>query len=349
MFQLPLRECASLENPDVVVNPTRNGHLIKSNIYDIDFVGKFGIIGSRMAVVTSETKDSRHSPEGFVRYLPIDDPVFDGPLYLTGAGRAVIPPGVEYPPPGHPDLYQFDWGDGRVLPEFSLFWVEEGEGEWETEDGVWRIGAGQVGHVFAGQWHRYRPEPQTGWTECWIQFNGRLAHELESSGYLARERPVVSPPDPERFALRYAEFLTDVAGPGFSNTTSQGLRVLGLLGLAGGDRSPGVVPPSDSLVERARRHIWSHSHRQLDVGEVAARVGVGRRTLERAFAAAGSSTVLDEITRCRINRAERLLRETRLPVRQVARLAGFGTDEQMRLRFMERHGRPPAAWRKSGA
>ena len=85
------------------------------------------------------------------------------------------------------------------------------------------------------------------------------------------------------------------------------------------------------------------------LSEVAARVGVGRRTLERAFAAAGSSTVLDEITRCRINRAERLLRETRLPVRQVARLAGFGTDEQMRLRFMERHGRPPAAWRKSGA
>lgn len=294
----------------------------------------------------SKIQISRQRSEGFVRYLPIDDALFDGPLYLTGAGRAVIPPGVGYPPPGHPDLYQFDWREGRVLPEYSLFLVEAGEGEWETGDGVRRIRAGQVGRVFAGQWHRYRPDPRTGWTECWIQFNGRLAHELEASGYLSCDRPVVSPPQPRRFARQYAEFLADVTGPGFSNTTAQGLRVLGLLGLLGSDSTPDAVPQSDDLVERARRHIWSHSHRQLDVGEVADRVGVGRRTLERAFAGAGPATVLDEITRCRINRAERLLRETRLPVRQVARLAGFGTDEQMRLRFMERHGHPPAAWRK---
>ena len=63
--------------------------------------------------------------------------------------------------------------------------------------------------------------------------------------------------------------------------------------------------------------------------------------------AAGLPGVLDETTRCRLNRAERLLRETRLPVQHIVSLAGFGTAEQMRLQFQTRHHRSPAAFRKS--
>jgi transcriptional regulator GlxA family with amidase domain len=84
----------------------------------------------------------------------------------------------------------------------------------------------------------------------------------------------------------------------------------------------------------------------LGVAEVAEQLGVSRRSLERAFAAAGLG-VLEEITRCRLNRAERLLRETQLSVQHIASLAGFGTVEQMRLRFHACHGCSPATFRKA--
>lgn len=286
-------------------------------------------------------------PGSFVRYLPIDDALFAAPLYLTGAGRCAIPPGAAYPPPGHPDLYQFQWREGRVLPEFSLLWLEAGQGVWETRDGSFPIQAGQVGRVFSGRWHRYRPDPATGWTECWVQFNGRLAHELETAGHCCARQPVCSPAHPRRFARQMADFMRDLATPGVANSTALGLRLLGLLGLLPGNAAP-TGPPSANLVERARRHIWSHSHRQLGVAEVAEQLGVSRRSLERAFAAAGLG-VLDEITRCRLNRAERLLRETQLSVQHIASLAGFGTAEQMRLRFQARHGCSPATFRRKVA
>jgi len=44
----------------------------------------------------------------------------------------------------------------------------------------------------------------------------------------------------------------------------------------------------------------------------------------------------------------RTLCETRLPVQHIASLAGFGTAEQMRLRFHARHGHSPAAFRRAG-
>jgi AraC-like DNA-binding protein len=291
-------------------------------------------------------QNSRHSPASFARYLPIDDALFSSPLFLTGAGRTTIPPGAVYPPAGHPDLYQFQWREGRVLPEFSLLWIEAGAGVWETRHGAFPIRAGQVGQVISGQWHRYRPDLRTGWTESWIQFNGRLAHELEAAGHLDPGRPVRTPDHPRRFARQFIEFLRDIHAPGMVNSTATGLRLLGLLGLLPG-RDAAAAKPAANLVEQARRHIWSHSHRQLNVAEVASHLGVSRRTLERAFAAAGPGGVLDEITRCRLNRAERLLRETRLPVQHIATLAGFGTAEQMRLNFQSHHQLSPAGYRKA--
>lgn len=294
----------------------------------------------------SKTRKPRQSAEGFSRYLPIDDALFDSPIYLTGVGWATIPPGAAYPPPGHPDLYQFQWSEGRTLPEFSLLWLEAGAGVWETRGGVHPIRAGQVGQVFSGQWHRYRPDPRTGWTECWIQFNGRLAHELEAAGHLDPKHPVRTPEHPARFARQFREFLDDATHPGMVNTTATGLRLLGLLGMLPAPAAT-VEQTAATLVEQARQHIWSHSHRQLNVSEIAEHLGVSRRTLERAFANSGPGGVLDEITRCRLNRAERLLRETRLPIQHIATLAGFGTAEQMRLNFQSRHGVSPAAYRKS--
>jgi AraC-like DNA-binding protein len=303
-----------------------------------------------MPVFTSlslmQTQTLRQAPRNFARYLPIDDALFASPLFLTSAGRTTIAPGAAYPPPGHPDLYQFKWGEGRVLPEFSLLWLEAGTGIWETHRGSFPLRAGQVGQVLSGQWHRYRPDPATGWTECWVQFNGRLAHELEASGHFSSARPVSTPANPRLFARQFLEFLRDIAAPDFSNNTAQGLRLLGLLGVLKDPIQSAPAAPL-SLIERARQHIWSHSHRQLNVTEVAETLGVSRRTLERAFTAAGLPGVLDEITRCRLNRAERLLRETRLPVQHIVSLAGFGTAEQMRLQFHARHHRSPAQYRKS--
>jgi AraC-like DNA-binding protein len=280
--------------------------------------------------------------KSFSRYLPINDETFSSPLFLTSAGRVLIPPGASYPPPGHPDLYHFSWEEGRVLPEFSLFCVEAGSGVWETRHGSFPIHAGQVGQVFPGAWHRYRPTPSTGWTECWIQFNGQLAHEFWEKGLFAEENPVRTPCFSERFFRQFRELAEDIRSPDLTNSPFLGLRVAGLLGLLYQPETE--TSGGSTLVEKALHHIWNYSHRQLGVSEVARRLGVSRRTLERAFLAEGRSAG-EEISLCRLNRAERLLRETRLPLKNIATLAGFGTTEQMRLRFQAKHRMSPGHYR----
>ena len=57
-------------------------------------------------------------------------------------------------------------------------------------------------------------------------------------------------------------------------------------------------------------------------------------------------SVLDEIIRCRFSRAERLLRETQLPIKTVVALAGFGSAENLRHVFLSRTKLSPSEYRQ---
>ena len=102
----------------------------------------------------------------------------------------------------------------------------------------------------------------------------------------------------------------------------------------------------DPIVQRALELIWTHSHFPMSVSDIARQLPVTRRTLDRRFVEATGHSVLDEINACRLSRAKRLLAETDLPVKTVARLAGFSSTERLRVTFVEREGTSPTVFRK---
>ena len=102
----------------------------------------------------------------------------------------------------------------------------------------------------------------------------------------------------------------------------------------------------DAIVRRALELIWTHSHEPLSVSDIARQLPVTRRTLDRRFAEATGHSVLEEINACRLSRAKRLLSETELPVKTIARQAGYSSTERMRVAFVEREGTSPTLFRK---
>ena len=106
--------------------------------------------------------------DGFYHYLPVNDTAMRWGLYVTGAGYAVISVGQDYPPEGHPGLYDFQWSRGRVLPEFQILLISDGCGVFESEPtGEVSVESGSLLFLFPGVWHRYRPDKSSGWTERW--------------------------------------------------------------------------------------------------------------------------------------------------------------------------------------
>jgi len=295
--------------------------------------------------------------DGFYHYLPVNDAAMRWGLYVTGAGRGVFPPNEQYPAAGHPGLYGFEWSRGRVLPEFQVILISNGHGVFESEPtGEMPVQPGSVLFLFPGVWHRYRPDRSSGWTERWISLNGELTHRLFELNVLRSEAPVRQTRATKRLANAFDQFLNRVHDDPNQNSILLSLQALSLIGtvvehvgecdeLPGGDRTVRSKDVNDELVTGALDLIWTHSHRALSVQKISDQLATSRRALERHFQQELGHTVLEEINACRLSRAKRLLRETDLGVKTVASLAGFPSEERMRVAFVQTEKTSPSAYR----
>ena len=133
-------------------------------------------------------------------------------LYVTGAGWSRVSPGSAYPHRGHPELYDFTWRTGRVLPEFQFVFISKGTGEFETRDsGHQTVQAGAMLILQPDTWHRYRPVRDVGWTEHWISVNGDLMHDWQHRGLLSTAEPIIRPERPDALITQYQSIITELA------------------------------------------------------------------------------------------------------------------------------------------
>lgn len=290
----------------------------------------------------------------FFDYLPVAETELSWGLYVTGAGHGRITPGSTYPPHDHPGLYDFDFRVGRTLPEYQFIYISEGKGEFRSKPtGDLEVVPGTMIILFPDVWHSYRPDPATGWEETWVSFNGSYPYEMCRNGVLSPNTALRKPRRPRRIHKAFERLVSAVRESRQVNSMLFSAMAMEILALLSPDtESPGPDDDMDEapiLVREAVRIIWGWSYRSLSVGDVADAVGLSRRTLERYFREALGCTVLDEITRCRLVRAQRLLENTRVSIKQVALAAGFSTPERMAKVFQRLSGMSPTEYREEHA
>ena len=111
-------------------------------------------------------------------------------------------------------------------------------------------------------------------------------------------------------------------------------------------QSTDVLAIDDELVVAAVRHVRDQASRGLRVAGLVRALGTTRRVLESRFTKRVGHTPHEEILRVQFRRIEQLLRETDLPLSEIAARSGFRHAEYMTVAFARRHGMPPSVWRK---
>jgi len=292
----------------------------------------------------------------FFHYLPVNDDVMKWGFYLIAAGRGVIPANSNYPPEEHPDLYDFPFSRGRRLPEYQIIVITNGYGVFESkETGMVQIKPDTLLLLFPDTWHRYKPDPKTGWTERWISLNGIIAHYLQTINLLNPKSPFFYLHDPVHLIHSFDLLLDSIHTNPTENNILTSLQTTGfiyeVIKLTGNTAVPADLdaqrPPDDVvLINTIIDLIWTHSHRRFSVETILQQVPCSRRTLERRFREVCGHSIHEEIIRCRLSRAIRLLEETYLPIKTIAYLSGFSHPERMRCAFKNTHGCPPSSFRR---
>ncbi len=290
-------------------------------------------------------------PDCSAHALPLNDRLFQEPFYVTHAGWERVGPHQSYPRPGHPSYYAFRWEEGRVLGEFCLALITSGRGELQTRQGRQFLRAGDALLYQPGEWHRHRPIKSVGWSNVWINFNGNLPHRWLRDGNFRLDKNLVRVANRRLFEKQFRHLVESVDAAGTRNSLQFSWQSIGLLSHFLMDATsadhPQTTRSGDAMVDTAMDFIWSQSHNQIGVPEVASHTGVNRRTLERRFKSVTGSSLLNEIQRCRISRAALLLRETDVPIKYVIGRAGFSSYQRLRRAFQKHFRLSPENYRSS--
>lgn len=102
---------------------------------------------------------------------------------------------------------------------------------------------------------------------------------------------------------------------------------------------------ADPLLASALRLIRQEACQGLQAGEVAKQAGLSRNALDNRCKLLLGRSIDSEIRRVRLETAKELLARTALPLREVARRSGFGSEQYLSAVFSKEVGNRPSQYR----
>lgn len=231
------------------------------------------------------------------------------------------------------------WTDvDKTLDFIQLVWVIEGELETFADGKIWRISAGATSVLFPGD--RLLVSAKKTTRHWWLTVDGPLASDIVRSMGFGRgaAHPGTCP------EYLYRELCDEIKGITAAAQRRAGALAYKIFSFASG-KEEGTA--SEGIADEAAELIrLRFSDPQLSVQTVAEKIGVNRSTLSRAFHRAHGMTVVDFLVARRVQEALSLLKETRLPIAEIARTCGFNDPAYFSRAIRQRTGTNPAAFRK---
>lgn len=111
--------------------------------------------------------------------------------------------------------------------------------------------------------------------------------------------------------------------------------------------SASAIAPGAHLVRNALAFICENAAKDIRVGDVIAHLGVSRRLADKRFRQFQKETILDAITRIRLEELKRRLRTTDAPIQRITSDCGFPDASYVKVLFRRKVGMTMRDYRAS--
>lgn len=286
----------------------------------------------------------------FHKYLAVTPLEEEWGFYVTTVGYSRIDPNKAYPPnTEHPLTHSFTWNKGRILNGFYLVFISRGQGVFESalsEPTI--ITAGTCFFLFPGVWHRYRPDPKSGWEEYWIGFKGTYPDQLMNKGFFSSDFPVVSPGLNDTLLTLFNRILDNVRSGaiGYHQVISGiTLQLLGLVRALSQHKDIGQDVDEQS-VEAAKFYLRENLEGPLDMKQLIKELSISYSKFRKMFKQSTGQSPNQYHLNLRLEKARELLSTTNLNVTEVAYQLGFDSVFYFSKLFKKKNGVSPKSYRE---
>lgn len=227
---------------------------------------------------------------------------------------------------------------------YKLYYVTQGKGM-VTVNGIgFFVTAGQSFLTFPFSDSFIEADKNNPWEYKWVEFRGLEAEWIISQTAFAKKHPVVD-------SINVIDFeeLFDISECSNTSVYSQCRAIGKLVTLLSFyiERFPRLSVENNDYTLMARNFIEkNYRDPEFSVKDVAKHIKIDRTYLYRLFKKETGMSVIDYINNCRISKAETMLIDKRISVKDVAYSVGFTDQMYFSKVFKKISGKTPTEYRK---
>ena len=270
-------------------------------------------------------------------------------LTVTTVGYQKIAENESYPPRDHPLGYYFNVDKGRILNEYQLLYITDGNGVFTYGNSKQScfITEGKMFFLMPGVWHTYKPLENSGWNEYWIGFKGKIIQNIVDEGFFINRAPVFNIGLNERIIDLYLKAI-EIANEeraGFQQALSGiVMHILGLMYYRDKTRDFEDVDLINKI-DKAKVIMRESVYKNLTAEDISKQLNISYSGFRRAFKEYTGSSPTRYMLELKLNEAKLLLSTTNQPVKEISYVLNFENPDYFPIFFKKRTGLTPVEYR----
>jgi AraC-like DNA-binding protein len=267
----------------------------------------------------------------------------DWGIDLTTIGYYHAAPYTAYPPPGHPKTHAFNWKNGRNLNEYHMIYVPTGAGHFETRQVSTKISAGDLILIYKNEWHRYKPQKNTGWETYWLGFAGSYIEKNVCGKLFTKPESVLKSVGNRTDVIALFDQLIELSTRESPLFKAVSLGFLLQLVACAADRGEVRAPieRNSILAENTITYIRQHLFADIDFHEFAASLHLSYSRFRSIFKSVTGIAPHQFLINERIACAKRLLKNPGNNLKTIGYKAGFRSPSYFSKAFRRKTGNSP--------
>lgn len=270
-------------------------------------------------------------------------------LTVTTVGHQIITENDSYPPKNHPLGYYFHVDKGRILNEYQLLYITDGNGlfTFGNEKQSCFINEGKMFFLMPGVWHTYKPLENSGWNEYWIGFKGDIINKIVSEGFFLNRAPVFNIGHNERIIDLYLKAI-EIANEeraGFQQALAGiVMHILGLMYYRDKTRDfedEVLIGKINKAKVLMRESVYNEQSGE-DISKI---LNISYSGFRRAFKELTGTSPSRYILELKLNEAKLLLSTTSLPIKEISYKLNFDNPDYFSSFFKKRTDLTPVEYR----
>jgi len=272
-------------------------------------------------------------------------------LTVTTVGQQEIKSNEKYPPLSHPSGYFFNVEIGRILNEFQLLYITNGNGVFTFGNNKQSelISEGKMFFLMPGVWHTYQPLANSGWKEYWIGFKGTIIEKIVSEGFFLNRPPVFNIGFNERIIDLYMKAI-EIANEeraGYQQALAGiVMHILGLMYYR--DKTRGFENEDlISKINKAKVIMRESVYKNMFAEDISKMLNISYSGFRRAFKEFTGTSPSKYMMELKLNEAKLLLSTSIQSVKNISYSLNFENPEYFSVFFKKRTGITPVEYRNA--